>query len=203
MTNRMLASRTQDDVGVTSSYKPSLIANAYVSENAAKLFTDAQAQDIVSNPGRRSDRAVTMRLESMKPTSRLAVQFYPDININVDEMNSEFNTYAFEMYGTKHLIVSGEILRMGGLFQAVPFILLGRMPCSATKSRWPGHFTYVAALIFFSQRSQEPINYLSRRFPNGVLNRSAMLFGRISAGNAGSQSANLENDPAVGCRIAC
>lgn len=208
MTNRMLA-QGRDDVGVPPGFKPfTLIDNAYIPENAAKLFTDAQAQDIVSNP-ELTFRAVydDAGFKSMSYLIRLFKGFYPDINISVDKTNSEFNTYAFEMYGTKHLIVSGEILRMDGLFQeAYQFILaqgvarlLGEKPVAEDG------FTYVAAADFFAISSVlRTVNYLSAPdFYNSVLQQITMLFGRISAGNAGGDPANLENDPAVGCRIAC
>ena len=77
--------------------------------------------------------------------------------------------------------------------------LLGEKPVAANG------FTYVAAADFYAISSVlRTVSYLSPSdFYNNVLQQVTMLFGRISAGNAGGNPADLENDPAVGCRIAC
>ena len=206
-TSRTSATGTAE-VNVPTGFTPfALIDNAYIPENAAQLFTDAQAQDIASHP------ATTFRpvyddsgFESMSYLIRLFKGFYPDINISIDKTSSAFNTYAFELYGTKHLVISGEMLRMNGLFQeGYQFILaqgiarlLGEKPAAADG------FTYVAAADFYAVSSVlRNVAYLApSNFFNNVLQQVTMLFSRISQANAGGDPANLARDPAIGCRIA-
>jgi len=73
------------DVNVLDGFTPfELIDNADIPKNAAKLFTDAQAQDIVSNP-KTSFRAVydDSGFESMGYLIRLFKGFYPGVNISI------------------------------------------------------------------------------------------------------------------------
>jgi len=197
-----------DDVRVPAGFKPfTLIDNVYIPDNAATLFTKAQAQDIVGHP-QSTFRAVydDAGFESMRYLVRLFKGFYPDINVTIDKTNPEFNTYAFEMYGAKHLVISGEILRMNDLYQeGYQFILaqgiarlLGEKPVAENG------FTYVAAADFYAFSSVlRTVNYMpASDFYNKVLQQVMMLLGRISPANAGGNPADLVNDPAVGCRIA-
>jgi hypothetical protein len=196
------------NIDVPAGFKPfTLMDGVYTPDDAAKLFTDAQAADIVSNP-ESTFRPVydDSGFESMSYIIRLFKGFYPDINVSIDKTNSNFNTYAFEMYGKKQLVISGEILRMSGLYQeAYQFILaqgisrlLGEKPVTANG------FTYVGAADFFAISDVlRTVNYLSApNFYNNVLQQVMMLFNRISEANAGGDPADLANDPAVGCRIA-
>jgi hypothetical protein len=195
------------EVNVPAGFKPfTLIDNALIPDNAAKLFTDAQAQDIVDNHDS-TFRAVydDSGFESMSYLIRLFKGFYPDINISIDKTNPQFNTFAFEMYGKKHLVISGEILRMDGLFQeAYQFILaqgiarlLGQKPVAENG------FSYVAAADFYATSSVlRTVNYLTAPdFYNKLLQQVMLLFNRISDGNAGGNPDDLANDPPVGCRV--
>lgn len=207
LTGRTFA-RAAADIDVPAGFKPfTLIDDVYIPQNAARLFTKEQALDIV-NHHESTFRAVydDAGFESMRYLIRLFKGFYPDINVSIDKTNAEFNTFAFEMYGMKHLVISGEILRMNGLFQeAYQFILaqgiarlLGEKPVAENG------FTYVAAADFYAISSVlRIVNYLpAPDFYNKVLQQITMLFGRISTANAGGNPADLVNDPAVGCRIA-
>jgi hypothetical protein len=183
-----------------------LVDEVYIPDDAAKLFTDAQAQDIVSDPKRLRPVYDDSGFESMSYLIKLFKGFYPDINISIDKTNPDFNTYAFELYGMKHLVISGEILRMDGLFQeAYQFILaqgisrlLGQKPMAANG------FTYVGAADFYASSSVlRNVNYLAPSdFFNKVIQQIMMLFSYISAANADDNSADLANAPPVGCRVA-
>jgi hypothetical protein len=183
------------------------VDTAYTPDDAGKLFTDAQAQDIVHHK-ESSFRTVydDSGFESMSYLIKVFKGFYPDINISIDKTNSKFNTYAFEMYGLKNLVISGEILRMNGLFQeAYQFILaqgvarlLGEKPVDANG------ITYVAAADFYATSSiLRSVNYLSAPdFYNNVLRQITMLFDRVSETNAEGDPDDLANNPPIGCRIA-
>ena len=85
------------------------------------------------------------------------------------------------MYGTKHLIVSGEILRMNGLYQeGYQFILaqgiarlLGEKPVTADGS------TYAAAADFYATSNVlRTVNYLTAADFYGILlQQITTLFG--------------------------
>jgi hypothetical protein len=136
---------------------------------------------------------------------RLFKGFYPDIHVIIDKTNPKFNTFSFEMYGMKQLVISGEILRMTGLYQeAYQFILaqgvarlLGEKPVAANG------LTYVAAADFYAVSSVlRTVNYLlPSDFYNNMLQQVMLLFNRISTENAVGNPADLADDPAVGCRI--
>jgi hypothetical protein len=183
-----------------------LIDNLYVPDNAAKLFTDAQAKDIVSNP-KTTFRGVhdDSGFESMSYLIRLFKGFYPDVNITIDKTNANVNTYAFELYGMKHLVISGELLRMNGLFQeAYQFILaqgiarlLGEKPATANG------FTYVAAADFYATSSiLRTVSYLAPAdFSGEVVDQVTTLFGYISDANAAGNPSDPANDPSIRCRL--
>lgn len=196
-----------DDVTLVDGFTPfALVDEVYIPATAAQLFTDKQADDIVNNKNT-SFRAVhdDSGFESMHYLIRLYRGFYPDIIVTIDKTNERFNTFAFEMYGQKHLVISGEILRMNGLYQeGYQFILAqGIARLLGEKPLTPNGFTYVAAADFYAISSViRTVTYLPPAdFYDNLVQQVTMLFTSISKDNAGGDPADLANFPPVGCRI--
>ncbi|MGC5698869.1 hypothetical protein J4P02_01565 [Pseudomonas sp. NFXW11] len=178
----------------------------YIPAGAAQFLTDAQATDIVNNSNA-SFRDLTSEsgLDAVNFLLKVFKGFYPSINFLVDVPNPNFNTYGFEMYGQKHLVISGEITRLNGLYaDGYKFIIaqgIARLLGSTPKDQYG--FTYTAAADFYAVSSifREVFFLDSNDLINNAPNQIKTVFGYISPANAAGDPNNLANDPSIDCRI--
>jgi len=173
---------------------------------AAQFLTDAQATDIVNNKKASfRDLADDSGFNSVDYLIKVFKGFYPNINIVVDHANPNFNTYAFEIYGQKYLIVAGEIIRLNGLYaDGYKFILSqGIARLLGYKPKNENGYTYVAAADFYATSSifREVFYLESDDLANNALDQMKMVFGFISEENAKGDPDDLANNPSIKCRV--
>lgn len=178
----------------------------YIPAGAARFLTEEQADDIV-NSKQASFRDLTSEagIDAVNYLIKVFKAFYPSINVLIDRANPSFNTYAFEMYGQQHLVISGEITRLNGLYaDGYKFIiaqgiarLLGSTPKDANG------FTYTAAADFYAVSSIfRNVFFLdSDDLFNNALDQIKTVFGYILPIHAGGDDNDLANNPSIKCRI--
>ncbi|UVM52971.1 hypothetical protein LOY38_13535 [Pseudomonas sp. B21-015] len=178
----------------------------YIPAGAAQFLTDAQASDIVNNKKASFlDLTSDSGIDAVNYLLKVFKAFYPSINILVDTANPNFNTYGFEMYGQQHLVISGEITRLNGLYSdGYKFIIaqgIARLLGSTPKDQ--DGFTYAAAADFYAVSSifREVFFLDSDDLFNNSLDQIKAVFGYISPANAVGNPDNLANDPSIKCRI--
>jgi hypothetical protein len=178
----------------------------YIPAGAAQFLTDAQATDIVNNEKANfRDLHNDSGVDAVNYLLKVFKAFYPDINILVDQPNPNFNTYAFEMYGQKHLVICGEIARLDGLYaDGYKFIIaqgIARLLGSTPKDK--DGFTYAAAADFYATSAVfRQVFFLdSDDLFNNALDQIKTVFGFISTTHSAGDPNNLANDPSIQCRI--
>lgn len=178
----------------------------YIPAGAAQFLTDDQADDIVKNK-LASFRDLTSEsgVDAVNYLIKVFKAFYPSINILIDRANPKFNTWAFEMYGQQHLVISGEITRLNGLYaDGYKFILAqGIARLLGATPNDPDGFTYTAAADFYALSSIfRNVFFLdSDDLFNNALDQIKTVFGFILPAHAGGDENNLANDPSIKCRI--
>lgn len=171
---------------------------------AAQFLTDAQATDIV-NYGSFRNLADDSGFAAVNYLIKVFKGFHPDINIVIDHANPNFNTYAFEMYGQKYLIVAGEIIRLNGLYaDGYKFILaqgIARLLGNKPKNKYG--YTYKAAADFYATSSifREVFFLESDDLANNTLDQMKTVFAFISAENAAGDPNDLADNPSLKCRV--
>ncbi|MCF2133791.1 MULTISPECIES: hypothetical protein [Burkholderiaceae] len=178
----------------------------YIPPGAAQFLTNAQATDIVNNAKARfRDLHSDSGFDAVNYLLKVFKAFYPDIHILVDQANPNFNTYAFEMYGQKYLVISGEIMRLDGLYaDGYKFIIaqgIARLLGNTPKDKYG--FTYAAAADFYATSSifREVFYLDSDDLPNNALDQIKTVFGLISETNAAGDQNDLANNPSIKCRV--
>ena len=174
-----------------------------IPDNAATLFTDAQAQDI-KDSAKFSAMSDDSGFSMVEYLIKIFKGFYSDINIVIDKGNPNVNTYAFEILQQKHLVISGALIRLTDLHQdGYKFIiaqgiarLLGKVPQDSNG------LTYVGAADFYAT-SDILRNVFYLDFSNICVNiqkETNALFGYIK--NKQGNPEDKANNPDVDCRLA-
>lgn len=98
--------------------------SAHIPENAGSFFTVPQEIDIIG-----SRHVIIHGFANKAGTDAVNYMFkiykasFPDINFYLDWENVNPNAYAFEEYGQQHVVVSGGLVRIEGIANALAVII--------------------------------------------------------------------------------
>jgi hypothetical protein len=176
------------------------------SEQFGQFFTNEQAADLALPPGRPITDEVLPRLVAQ--IFRQFKTYYPDIDFYLDWSNPVVNAQSFVFFDQrKKVVLFGGLVRYPGIYyEGLSFIvaqcvsrLSGLAPATAQG------LTYVGAADFYATSSviREVFYAITNDSDliNGISMQIQALFNSVSTANQGGNDNDLQNDPAIGCRI--
>ncbi len=102
-------------VNTVRSFTPFGANRLYVPPTAQVFVTREQAIDIIAGPKRPYTN--TTNVHNLNYLIKLFRGFFPEINFYLDWEGIEPNIYAFELYGQKTVVISGQLLRTEPIYQ--------------------------------------------------------------------------------------
>jgi len=177
----------------------------HIPDGANFFISHEQAIDILANPKAVKrpfgDHTGTFNVDYI---FKLYKAFNPDVVFFLDWEAADPTAYAFEAYGVKHVVVSGGLVRLGGVFLEGMAVIIAQCVASFFKPEGSTHKGllprvqadyYGVGLVM-----RDPWNQNWSSTVEAGIKQVNSFFGLITSDNTGGDDDDPLNNPSIECR---